>query len=364
MLSGPLDEGPTETAPPTSGRRRPWVHFRLAAVVTVVLLLAVPPLVAIWERAYLGEVEERAEVAVRAEASQFEALLLADEHKLGAALDLSLEVPRYRELFLARDRQGLLRETEPVLRELSESHNITHWYFVSLEPSPTVFLRVHNPYKYDDVVDRANARMCVSTKRPVAGVDLGKTAFALRVIEPYPGEDGRPIGYVEMGEDIEHLLGIMGRGGRGYYGVVLAKSSIGREAWSDIRRAAGMPDNWDDHERNVTWGTTASDRDLAHYDGDITALPEAGAILGEYDAGGKAFYRGVFPLADVDGRVVAAFVVASDISGFREVVTAARRGMALGTAAAAVLMSLLVIGMVELWVIRPATRSKGAATGG
>lgn len=356
MLARPADEGSTELSAPVRGPSRPWIHFRLAATVTAALLLAVPLLVAVWERAYLAEVERCAEQTVRAEGTYFDALLRADEGKLGVAADLAVEVPRYRELFLARDREGLLRETEPVLRGLAGDYDVTHWYFISPEPTPTVFLRVHNPYKFDDVLNRANVRMCVRTKRPVAGLDLGKTAFALRVIRPYPGEDGKPIGYIEVGEEITQILGLVARAGRGQYGVVLAKSSIGREAWSDIRRAAGMRDNWDDHERNVAWGTTGPDPDVAHYDGDIAALPESGLILGQYEAGDKIYYRGVFPLTDVDGRVIAAYVVASDVTGYRDVLSETRRELALGTILAAMAISLIVIGVVEFSVVRPAMR--------
>ncbi len=59
------------------------------------------------------------------------------------------------------------------------------------------------------MVDRATLTKAIETKGLGAGKELGKTAFALRVVRPWFGQDGKLLGYLELGEEIDHFLGRM-----------------------------------------------------------------------------------------------------------------------------------------------------------
>lgn len=287
----------------------------------------------------------------------FETLLRAEEHKLGAALQLAMRDPELRELYLAGDRDALQDATEPVFETLEQEYGVTHWYFISRERS-TILLRVHNPYKHGDAVDRSTFDVAAATGQLASGLDLGKTAFALRVVSPWMDPKGALIGYMEMGEEVDRLLDDIKHLRGDEAAIVLPKSRLKPAAWADLRRAAGRPDNWDDHDANVVWASTAEPDDLTYYEGDLSALPDDGRMLPEVDVGERRYIRGVFPLRDVRGDVVGGLVIASDATTLREGLAGSLERVAVATALLAAIFSVLVITMVELFVLRPMTRAQ------
>jgi hypothetical protein len=78
---------------------------------------------------------------------------------------------------------------------------------------------------------------------------FGKIAFALRVVKPFRSE-GKVIGYMEMGEEIDHFLtSIKGQTGDDY-GVLVDKTRIDRAKLATVRGE----DRWDERADVVLIG--------------------------------------------------------------------------------------------------------------
>ncbi len=109
-----------------------------------------------------------------------------------------------QQLMLAKDRPGLLGAALPVFEILLNELNISHFYFHS--PDRSVFLRVHKPSRYGDLISRHTLLQAVQSGKVFQGIELGIFGtFTQRVVFPWR-HNGTLIGYLELGQDIEKLV--------------------------------------------------------------------------------------------------------------------------------------------------------------
>lgn len=127
----------------------------------------------------------------------------ADQEKLKATLTSILRRDDFQNTFISKDRDNLLSITSDYFNELKEKYNIMHFYFHTLDTK--VFLRVHQPQTYGDTVNRYTLQNAIRENKMGGGLELGVTAFALRVVSPVY-ENSNIIGYEEVGEEIDKIL--------------------------------------------------------------------------------------------------------------------------------------------------------------
>lgn len=260
-------------------------------------------------------VEEQVEQAggerLRGAAEAFAGQERAEIEKLSATLDALLSRDDLRQAFLARDRERLLALASPLFETMRERDRITHWYFIAPEPDATVFLRVHRPALRGDKVERVTFRRAVETGDVGAGKELGRTAFALRVVRPWV-QDGQVIGYLELAEEIDHFLGAMkGRTGDDY-GILVKKRFLDQRRWAEV--LGDRSNTWNDRADVVVVDTTTFTEGIIDYEGDLEVLPDDGVALGEVVRDDRAYMRGIFPLRDAGGRKVGGLFVLHDFS--------------------------------------------------
>ncbi|TLM77521.1 MAG: hypothetical protein FDZ70_05240, partial [Actinobacteria bacterium] len=166
----------------------------------------------------------------------------------------------------------------------------------------------------DDVISRPTYKRSGATGDEAFGLELGKTAFALRVVEPLRDAQGRIVGYEEMGEEIDHFLDSMKAQTRDEYAMVLDKSRLEHQQWIDVRRASGKGDNWDRGIANALWCATTADTSLTEFEGACASLPASGTDLGIVRSGDRTYARSVFPIDDANGDAIGAIVVATDLT--------------------------------------------------
>lgn len=181
----------------------------------------------------------------------FNQLETSDIKMLSSTLEIIIQDPRIKEIYLEKNRTKLYNYTFPLFEELKNKYGITHWYFIL--PEGHTFLRVHNKKIYGDEITRFTFYKSRDTKNTSSGIELGKTAYALRVVMPYYDE-GNLIGYVELGQEIDSFLDIL-KNGKGSEFIFLAdKQYLDKTKWSSVRKVAGLRDNWDDFSRYVLIG--------------------------------------------------------------------------------------------------------------
>lgn len=287
-----------------------------------------------------------AEASMRAARGAFEGTERGEVEKLTATLAAIAADARYRRPFLAGDRAGLAALAEPLFRDL-KAHGVTHWYFHL--PDRSCFLRVHRPDLHGDSVDRPMLAKAAGG-RVAAGMELGMTAFALRAVQPWY-VDGELIGFIELGEETQGFLAHMKEHTGDDYALQIEKRHLDRARFAEVRREAGLRDDWEDLPTSVVIDATATGPTMQPWNGAPALLPPEGAYLGMGAEGGRTWARGAFPVADASGHRVGALTVRSDVTLFRDNIASARRKVILLVVGLAAVVALLLAWVVDRLVL-------------
>ena len=294
----------------------------LALAVTLLSLGLAAAGAEVLSRGVEARIEEVGAAALRAAVESFSSQQQGEIEKLGAAIDALAASDQLREAFLARDRGRLQGLAEPIFRTLRDHDRISHWYFHEPDPSRRVFLRVHKPGLFGDRVGRATMARAAETGEMGAGLELGRTAFALRVVRPWV-HAGQVIGYLELAEEVDHFLGAMKARTGDDYGLLVKRRFIDQQAWAAVLRP--LANSWNGRADVLAVDSTALTEGILDYDGDLERLGPRGEVLGESLVGGRAYMRGVFPVHDAAGRAVGGLFVAHDFTAHHAVAQEARR---------------------------------------
>ena len=271
--------------------------------------------------------------------------------KMTAVSEALITNPQVRDAFAARDRTRLLELTAPLYLSFKKQ-GITNWMFHSPEPDMTVFLRLHNPPKFGDRLNRFMDKEAVRTHAMVAGNELAKAGFAVRILRPFYDSQGKVTGYVEFGEELGQFIHAMKNQTGNDYGLLLSKKYMDRQFWADSSAVWKRRDNWDDTPGFVVADkTTASDR-IIRFDGDLAAVPGQGKVLERFQEGNSVFVRGIFPIHDAAGNTVGAMFVVRDISSFYLAMRRTANVLVILTVTALALGILLVLTLLTRLVFR------------
>ena len=287
--------------------------------ICVVMSMTAAMIVGLLRMGYDNSIQTITEQVLSNARDSFANLENNDVRTLSASLTPLLEDPYIKQTFLQQDRKGLHAVTAPTFDVLKKQFHITHWYFHYPETGPQAtakkcFLRVHNLPKHSDVITRFTYEGAVKSKTFSSGKELGKTAFALRVVHPFY-HNGQLIGYMELGQEIDHFLGQMKKQTRSDLGILIKKQYLDREKWKSIRETKGLRDNWNDQKDVLLVDQT--DSSVAIFDSrvNIDDVPAAGKILGRLSKGSQIFVRGIFPIYDAGNRKVGGVFFVHDVTG-------------------------------------------------
>jgi|GEM_PF-3276551 len=124
-------------------------------------------------------------------------------NNISAAREIFANDEAIKSYFMQKDRNKLYQYVYPLFQTLKNQYDITHIYFIL--PDNHVFLRMHSPNIYADIIERKSFKITKSVKQPIAGIELGRTSFALRVIGPY-FKDHALLGFVEFSKNIDNFV--------------------------------------------------------------------------------------------------------------------------------------------------------------
>jgi hypothetical protein len=245
----------------------------------------------------------------------FTILEARETSKMAAVSETLMMDPQVRDAFAAKDRNRVLELTAPLYSKL-KSEGITNWMFHTPEPDMAVFLRLHNPGKFGDELNRFMDKEVVRTHAMVVGNELAKAGFAVRILRPFYDSKGEVTGYVELGEEIGQFIHTMKSQTGDDYGLLLSKKFVDRKFWADSSAMWKRRDNWDDNANFVVADKTTANDAIIQYQREIAAVPAQGEVLEYFRNGNSVLVRGLFPIHDAEGKTVGAMFVVRDISAF------------------------------------------------
>ncbi|MBW2459082.1 MAG: hypothetical protein JRI68_31570, partial [Deltaproteobacteria bacterium] len=176
-------------------------------------------------------------------ASELASVLTDQAQALAALEELLADDVHLRDALRRRDREALLLACEGVFSRLRDQHGITHFYFH--RPDRVNLLRVHAPDRHGDLIGRLTAREAERTGKTASGIELGPLGtFTLRVVRPV-FDDAGLIGYLELGKEIEEILGNLHTRLGVELAVTIHKGAVDRSRWEAGMQMLGRAADWD-----------------------------------------------------------------------------------------------------------------------
>jgi signal transduction histidine kinase len=213
--------------------------------------------------------------------------------------------------WLARDREALYRHALPIFREVRSAHQVTHFYFHT--PDRSNFLRVHQPSRHGDAIERFTMSSAAEKEKTVAGIELGPMgAFTLRVVSPW-FLDGKLTGYMELGEEIDHITQHLSRMLDIELLFLLDKQNLNRSGWEEGLKMLRRSGNWEEYPGFVVSSSTLDSETL-----DLESLlvqvsaADRGNPLVTVAVDGRRYGAGAIKLVDAGSRQVGHIIVLKD----------------------------------------------------
>jgi len=294
-----------------------WNSIRTKVLATLIgcLVLGVGGILALMRYSFERNSQVLAVESVTGAQKLFSILETREISKMTAVSETLLVNPQVRDAFAAKDRGRLLQLTAPLYVSLKKE-GITNWMFHTPEPDMTVFLRLHNPGKFGDHLNRFMDKEVVRTNAMVTGNELAKAGFAVRILRPFPDAQSGVTGYIELGEELGQFIHTMKSQTGNDYGLLLSKKFVDRQFWADSSAVWKRRDNWGDNPNFVVADKTTDSDSIIRFDGDLSAMPAEGKVLERFQEGDSVFVRGIFPIHDAAGNTVGGMFVVRDISSF------------------------------------------------
>jgi len=327
------------------------IRTKVLAALVICLVLGVGCILALMYYSFERNSQVLAAESVSGAQKLFAILEAREISKMTAVSELLVTNPQVGDAFVAKDRTRLLELTAPLYSKL-KSQGITNWMFHTPEPDMTVFLRLHNPPKFGDHLNRFMDQEVARTHAMVSGNELAKAGFAVRILRPFYDSQGGVTGYVEFGEELGQFIHAMKDQTGNNYGLLLSKKYVDRQFWADSSAVWKRRDNWDDNPSFVVADKTTASDSIIRFDRDLAAVPDQGKVLERFQEGNSVLVRGIFPIRDAAGNTVGAMFVVRDISGFYLAMRRTQNILIILTVAALALGILLVLTLLTRLVFR------------
>ncbi|MBA3015271.1 MAG: response regulator [Desulfobulbaceae bacterium] len=212
-----------------------------------------------------------------------------------------------------RNLNALIALGTPIFLDIRHDSNISHIYFIDTDR--TCFLRLHEPTRHGDIINRHTLLMAQKTGFDSWGVELGPLgALTLRYVHPWV-ENNEVRGYIELGIDLVNLTTELSRSLNIEEITVLRKEFINEKNYALAGHTSGSIGKWGRFLNFVVTQQTAPDIPdtvahwLNHSHQPFSQTPVFRARMGE-----QRLLCGVIHLPDALGRDVADLIILHDIT--------------------------------------------------
>lgn len=284
-----------------------------------------------------------------------------DIKMLSSTLEVLLANNELRDAYLGNNREDVYNYGQPIFSKLKEEFGITHFYIHY--PNGTNFIRLHSKEQFGDKITRKTFVEAVQTKGFGSGLELGKTAFALRVVHPYYNGT-KLIGYIELGEEIDHFLNDMKKHTGNEFGMFIRKEFIKHEDWKSMREINGLKDNYNDLPKYLVIDSTtdAISSFAVNNEDKLSVTQPEGNSIDKFQMGTSTYITGGFPLYDASGQDVGTILVVNDITSLENTAKSNEKFVLITSIIAAVVISLILVLLVNKYILKPIDNIVDATT--
>jgi len=180
--------------------------------------------------------------------SIFKGMLTARTRLMTAAAEVILKDPALKQAMRSRNRSALYAAALPYQRKLA-TNDVTHFYFHT--PDSKNFLRVHQPDRYGDLVNRDSMQRAVETGDAADALEMGPFGtLTLRLVIPWHDRNGL-IGFLELGTEVNDILDDLSIINNIDYLVVLNKELLDKKAMATGYAWVGRRVDWERYPDKV-----------------------------------------------------------------------------------------------------------------
>lgn len=212
--------------------------------------------------------------------------------------------------FRKRDRDALARQGGELFETLRTAHRITHLYFT--DPNSVNFFRFHSPGEFGDTIERVTMQQASERQTISHGLEFGAMGtLTLRLVMPWK-VGNELLGYVELGEEIEHLIDEIHRSLAIELVVLVEKPFLAQEQWQRGQTLMQRVGDWNRFATHATLARTAAELPAALDDALLNRLLAGDAA--EIHTGNRSWHLALLPLDDAGGRHIGELVIMRDIT--------------------------------------------------
>ena len=224
---------------------------------------------------------------------------------------------------------------------MEQQFGITHFYFV--ESDRTCFLRVHQPQRRGDRIERVTMLTAQRTRRDAWGLELGPLGtFTLRYVRPWLDDSGEVAGFIELGMEVEDLLDDLAEDLNVDIVSLVRKGDTTRGAFEAGKQVFGFAGHWRQFQDVAIMHQTLPVLPKSLADRLQEGYGQAANMTFRVSDGDRELDCGEVCLRDASGRSVVDLILLHDVTSQ---VDAARQnlilGLGLGTAVLAGVLFLL-----------------------
>ena len=236
--------------------------------------------------------------------------LNSEAHLLESLIDSFKKNEKLQNAWIAKDRKLLLKGAEEIFSYMRSKYNVTHFYFIGLEKE--CFLRVHNPGRYGDTIDRFTLEKSIRQGAYTHGVELGPFGtFTLRFVYPWK-INNRLSGYIELGKEIDHLAPAIASilGVEMFFAI--DKQFLDRKAWEEGLRMMKHSGDWDEFD-DVIIAHRSIEKIPVELITTLSRLEKEHAqVILKTEIFDRNYHAGFLPLTDAGGNIVGDIIVLND----------------------------------------------------
>ncbi len=289
------------------------ISKKIFIIVFLVLLSSIILSIIFQINSYKHELDIISKNSLSITEKSFADILTNETRKLSLALDFLIDDKIAKEYFIKKDIDNLFDYSKPIFDKIKIKYNITHLYYIMPEHDRTCFLRVHNRDKNKDLITRFTYKNAVKTKKTASGLELGKTAFALRVVKPYYDDKQNLIGYMEVGQEIDNFFENIKKKTGDEFIVTVNKKYLDEQKWNTAKKTNSNMSSWNYLKNEVKIASTSKKISLSKIN--LYNIPDKSKIIDkQFKINDKVYVLSQIPLIDAGDRKVGAIYSLHDIT--------------------------------------------------